>query len=91
MKADIMLELLRLKFAFYDLGMLLLATEDAVLEEGNWWGDTYWGVCPSGSGNGENMLGRLLMQVREELKEVLAPEEAKSGPPKTLRGEVELE
>jgi predicted NAD-dependent protein-ADP-ribosyltransferase YbiA (DUF1768 family) len=29
------------------------------------WGDRFWGVC---NGVGENMLGKLLMQVREELR-----------------------
>ena len=35
------------------------------LEEGNTWHDTYWGVC---NGKGKNKLGKILMQVREELK-----------------------
>ena len=38
---------------------------DEELIEGNWWGDTYWGVC---NGVGENHLGKLLMKIREELK-----------------------
>lgn len=45
-----------------DLRELLLATGDAYLEEGNHWGDTYWGVC---DGVGSNWLGRVLMNVRE--------------------------
>ena len=44
----------------------LLLTGDAHLEEGNYWGDTYWGVC---KGVGENMLGKLLMELRDKLKE----------------------
>jgi predicted NAD-dependent protein-ADP-ribosyltransferase YbiA (DUF1768 family) len=28
----------------------------------NWWGDTFWGTDKDGKG--ENMLGRLLMEVR---------------------------
>ena len=40
---------------------LLLATEDAYLEETNYWGDTFWGVC---KGKGENNLGRLWMKIR---------------------------
>jgi ribA/ribD-fused uncharacterized protein len=43
----------------------LLATGDAKLVEGNWWGDTFWGVC---RGKGENHLGRILMWVRAELR-----------------------
>lgn len=43
----------------------LIDTEDAYLEEGNWWGDTFWGVC---NGKGKNMLGLLLIQLRELYK-----------------------
>ncbi len=46
------------------LGQMLLATGDAVLEEGNTWGDTFWGIC---DGVGENHLGRILMQIRAAL------------------------
>lgn len=55
----------RLKYAHPDLAALLLATEERYLEETNWWGDTFWGVC---RGNGENHLGQLLMKVRTTLK-----------------------
>ena len=44
----------------------LLATEDAYLEEGNTWGDTYWGTC---DGIGKNIMGLLTMRVREEIKD----------------------
>ena len=43
----------------------LLATGDSILIEGNTWNDTYWGVC---NGVGKNMLGRILMGVRNKLK-----------------------
>ena len=43
----------------------LLATGDAYLEEGNTWGDRYWGTV---NGVGENRLGKILMAVRAELK-----------------------
>lgn len=75
-KVAIMLELLRKKFDPDALGAYapnetkaaaLLATGDAELIEGNTWGDRFWGVC---GGVGENMLGKLLMQVREELRNV---------------------
>lgn len=49
-----------------DLGQKLLDTGDALLVEGNTWGDRYWGVC---RGKGENHLGILLMMVREDLRE----------------------
>jgi ribA/ribD-fused uncharacterized protein len=64
-KLGVMLHLLRMKFAGAELGALLLATGDRWLEEGNTWGDRFWGTCNDA---GENHLGRLLMQVRGELR-----------------------
>lgn len=69
-KRPIMLSLLRLKFQVPELKELLLATDKRWLEEGNTWGDTFWGVCPPGSGNGQNVLGKMLMLVRDELRTV---------------------
>lgn len=43
----------------------LIATDDQELVEGNHWHDTFWGVC---DGEGENHLGRILMEVRELLQ-----------------------
>jgi N-glycosidase YbiA len=65
-KVDIMRELLRQKFGSEPLRSRLLKTGNALLVEGNWWGDKFWGVC---DGKGLNTLGTLLMQIREELKE----------------------
>lgn len=56
------------KFCDPILAGKLLDTGDALLVEGNTWGDTFWGVC---KGKGENQLGKLLMNVREELKKPL--------------------
>ncbi len=64
-KDNVMLTGLRKKFEDPELRSLLLATGDEELVEGNYWGDTYWGVC---NGVGQNKLGKLLMQVREEIK-----------------------
>lgn len=50
------------------LARKLLKTGDAVLIEGNHWGDTFWGMC---QGKGENNLGKLLMSIRKALKENL--------------------
>lgn len=61
----VMYQCLRAKFEIPDLRAKLLSTGDAHLIEGNWWGDTYWGVC---NGVGSNNLGKLLMKIREELK-----------------------
>lgn len=43
----------------------LLSTGHRELIEGNHWNDTYWGVS---YGVGENHLGKLLMELREELR-----------------------
>lgn len=53
------------KFKDPRLRHLLLATGDADLEEGNDWGDIYWGVV---NGHGENKLGKILMKIRRELR-----------------------
>jgi len=63
MKLGVMEQLLREKFKHADLRQKLLATAPAELVEGNWWGDTWWGMC---HGVGENHLGRLLMKIRDE-------------------------
>ncbi len=64
-KISIMESLVRQKFTRHlHLRQLLLAT-DGLLVEGNWWNDTFWGVC---KGVGENNLGKILMKVREELR-----------------------
>lgn len=65
-KVDVMLTLLRLKFQKGSvLANKLLDTGNAYLEETNNWKDRFWGVC---DGKGENILGKLLMQVRSELR-----------------------
>lgn len=69
-KIGIMLELLRSKFRNEDLERKLLDTNDAVLQEGNRWGDTFWGIDLR-TGVGNNNLGKLLMRVREERKQFI--------------------
>ena len=55
------------KFSIHNwtLRIQLMLTGDAHLEEGNAWGDTYWGVC---AGIGENRLGKILMEVRKDVR-----------------------
>lgn len=65
-KEDVMFLGLCLKFADEQLADWLLETGDEELIEGNQWGDTTWGVC---NGVGENKLGKLLMKVRDMIKE----------------------
>lgn len=69
MKDSIMLALLQQKFSHDDLAVMLLATNNAVLREGNNWGDTYWGI--DRIKGGQNKLGKLLMQVRNELRHIV--------------------
>lgn len=64
-RIEVMLDLQRQKYAQGDLRAKLLDTGDAELVEGNTWGDRFWGVC---DGKGLNWLGRLLMQVRAEIR-----------------------
>jgi len=64
-KRNEMLSVLRLKFQDPLLRIKLINTGDARLIEGNTWGDTYWGVC---NGQGQNVLGQLLMLVRDEIR-----------------------
>jgi len=68
-KVDVMRTLLRLKFSHPELRQKLLDTGCAYLQEGNYWHDTFWGVDLR-TGQGQNMLGRLLMELRSELNNV---------------------
>lgn len=53
------------------MGAKLLETGDAELIESTWWHDKYWGVCTCEKcrGAGQNKLGKILMDIREVLKE----------------------
>jgi ribA/ribD-fused uncharacterized protein len=63
-KISVMRELLMLKFNQPYFSERLIGTGDAYIEETNWWGDTFWGVC---KGKGRNVLGNLLMEIRDNL------------------------
>lgn len=64
-KVDVMRKILEDKFTRnLDLKEKLLETQGKYLEETNWWGDVFWGVCNS---KGQNMLGKLLMEIRDKL------------------------
>ncbi len=65
-KDGIMHEVVLAKFSQHaDLKDVLLATGDAKLVE-HTFNDSYWG--DGGDGSGQNMLGQILMRVREELR-----------------------
>ena len=65
-KVEVMMTALRAKFSQHeDLRALLLSTGDARLVE-HTDNDAYWG--DGGDGKGKNMLGKLLMRLRDELR-----------------------
>jgi len=64
-KVRIMAEIVALKFLQNPpLLRKLLQTGVAVLEEGNQWHDTFWGIC---DGKGNNHLGKILMSFRDRV------------------------
>ena len=66
-KLLIMEDLLRYKFTHHkNLKEKLLATYPKYLKEGNYHNDKIWGVCLK-TGEGTNLLGKILMNVRDEL------------------------
>ena len=73
-KRDIMYDLVRRKFIEHEeCRDWLLGTGNALIVEGNTWHDNYWGQCRCGSKEckrfqGKNALGRILMDIRAELR-----------------------
>lgn len=64
-KIGVMHDLVRQKFTKHPaLKEKLILTGRHHLVEGNTWKDKFWGVC---DGEGENHLGRILMDVRAEI------------------------
>ena len=64
-KVAVMREVVRAKFTQHaDIRQVLLSTGDAMIVE-HTENDSYWG--DGGDGSGKNMLGRILMDVRDEL------------------------
>ena len=67
-RVNVMYNLVLQKFQRHpDLKELLLSTDGKEIQEGNNWGDSFWGVCPPKSGLGMNTLGRILMDIRDEM------------------------
>ena len=68
---SIMRDILKAKFAVPELADMLRSTGDAYLEEGNQWHDNRWGHCTCAKCSakpGQNLLGKILMEIRNELK-----------------------
>ena len=68
-KVSVMRDVVFAKFFQHrELAERLLDTGDATLIEGNDWHDTFWGV-DAATGEGQNNLGKILMEVRAELRD----------------------
>lgn len=70
MKVSVMRELLFKKFSNPNLRSRLKNTEGFELIEGNFWHDNFWGACSCDKCKQiekQNMLGKLLMEVRKEI------------------------
>lgn len=64
-KIPVMRKLVARKFEIYSgLRQLLIMTHPLILEEGNTWQDTFWGIDLL-TEEGENHLGKILMEIRE--------------------------
>lgn len=65
LKEAVMYRLVLKKFTDHPtLAEALKRTGDGYLEEGNYWGDRFWGTV---DGIGQNHLGRILMRVRRRI------------------------
>jgi hypothetical protein len=85
-KVNVMRECLRSKFSDPAARAKLLSTGQRLLRESNTWHDNYWGdcACPRCAGTpGQNLLGRLLMELRDQLLTELT---ATSTPPQPGNG-----
>ncbi|MBQ0089623.1 MAG: NADAR family protein [Prevotellaceae bacterium] len=71
-KFDIMKEIVTAKFTQHpELMQKLQDTGDAILIEGNYWHDCYWGACNCAKCAGKNKynkLGIILMEIRDTYK-----------------------
>lgn len=65
LKETIMWSALVKKFKDRELARKLLDTHDHEIVRENDWDDTFWGTV---NGEGDNILGKMLMKIREELK-----------------------
>jgi len=67
-KLEVMEDLTRQKYTQEPFKSKLLGTGDREIQEGNRWGDTFWGIC---NGRGSNHLGVIIMKIRSELREAV--------------------
>lgn len=69
MKLKVMEELLCIKFSQEPYITKLLNTGNCQIQEGNYWGDKFWGVCLK-TDKGENNLGKIIMDIRDRIKTI---------------------
>lgn len=70
-KQEVMYEICKYKFTKHEeLKQKLLNTKNIEIVEGNSWHDNEWGscFCQDCGNNGKNMLGKILMQIRQEIR-----------------------
>mgnify|MGYP000154893838 CR=1 FL=1 len=67
LKLSVMAYCLQQKFSQEPFKTKLLNTGDCYIQEGNNWGDTFWGVCLK-TNKGENKLGHMIMNIRLDLQ-----------------------
>ena len=67
-RLNLMYHLLSIKFNQEPFKSLLIATGDCYIQEGTRWFEPFWGKQLS-TGEGKNMLGHLIMNIREKIKD----------------------
>lgn len=65
-KVDVMKAILTEKFKIREMQQLLEFTKGKMIVEENYWHDVFWGVCicDTHKATGSNMLGKILMNIR---------------------------
>lgn len=65
-KVQVMKDCLEQKFSKNPFKKLLVETGNCQIEEGNRWGDTFWGIDLY-TNKGQNILGKLIMEIRSTI------------------------
>lgn len=66
LKIEVMTECIRQKFSQEPYRTNLIKTYSEEIQEGNFWGDKFWGICLK-TNEGENNLGKIIMEFRKTL------------------------
>lgn len=72
-RLDIMKDILKIKFSQQPFKSMLINTGEQELVQGNYWHDTFFGRCECSKhkGEGQNHLGKIIMQIRDQLQNQL--------------------